>query len=581
MARQFSRRFRSTIVGILAILPALAPVRAEAEEEHPLLGILASELDKSMKELVGSDDIRPYFLEYKVTDYNTISVSATLGALTGEDESHQRILDVSCRCGDYACDNTRQIRGGNYFGGREFDFYGGMTVLPLNDDPIATRHAIWLATDQKFKSAVKRLAQVKANLKVKVEEEDPSDDFSKESPSRHIGPWCTQSCDRKAWVHRIKKVSRAFRDEPQIYSSSVSFYGNVGNRLAINSEGSRLQFGDAWWRVGIMASTIADDGMELWQYQSFDAHSQDGLPSDSEIEKAVQKVISELKALRAAPIVDPYTGPAILMNRASGVFFHEIFGHRIEGHRQKDVEEGQTFAKKIGKEVLPTFLGIVDDPTKEKFKDIDLNGYFEYDDESVPAQATRLVEDGVLKTFLLSRSPTRGFTKSNGHGRGQAGMQPVARQGNLIVESKKQVPYEKLRELLIEEVKKQGKEYGLLFADISGGFTMTQRYMPQAFKVMPILVYRVYPDGRDDELVRGVDIVGTPLTCFSKIIATGDDPDVFNGFCGAESGSVPVSAVSPSILVEQIEIEKKQKSQDRPPILDAPIASEKKETAKS
>ena len=198
----------------------------------------------------------------------------------------------------------------------------------------------------------------------------------------------------------------------------------------------------------------------------------------------------------------------------------------------------------------------------------------------MPSQAAHIVEQGVLKTFLMSRSPTRGVNQSNGHGRRQAGATVCSRQGNLIVDSSKQVPFAELRQMLIEECKRQGKEYGLLFSDISGGFTTTSRRGLQAFKVLPILVYRVYLDGRPDELVRGADVVGTPLTCFSKILCTADDPDVFNGTCGAESGSVPVSAISPSILVQQIEIEKKHKAQDRPPILDAPIAGEKQPAAK-
>jgi TldD protein len=292
--------------------------------------------------------------------------------------------------------------------------------------------------------------------------------------------------------------------------------------------------------------------------------------------QGVDKVIRELLALRKAPVVEPYTGPAILQNRASAVFFHEIFGHRVEGHRQKDVEEGQTYAKKIGQEILPPFINVVDDPTQQKFGQLDLNGFYEFDDECIRAQPARVVEKGVLKTFLLSRSPTRGFTKSNGHGRRQPGAQVCARMGNLVVESARQVPYDQLRAQLVEECQKQGKEFGLLFGDISGGFTFTGRFLPQAFKVIPILVYKVYADGRPDELVRGVDIVGTPLTCFSKILCTADDPDVFNGYCGAESGSVPVSGISPSILVAQIEVEKKEKAQDRPPILPAPIADEQK-----
>src|SRR5262249_32496882 len=313
-------------------------------------------------------------------------------------------------------------------------------------------------------------------------------------PSKKIGPWVEQKCDHDKVLGKIREYSRRFRQEPDIYNSSVSLTGSVGNRLSVNSEGSELQFGDGWWRISVEASTMAEDGMELWQYKSFDAHAPERLPSDEIVMKGVEEVIHDLIALRKAPIVEPYTGPAILINRASGVFFHEIFGHRIEGHRQKDVEEGQTFAKKIGKPVLPTFLSVVDDPSIRKFKDIELNGFYEFDEECVPAQPARLVQDGILRTFLMSRSPTRGIDKSNGHGRAQTGMSIVSRQGNLMVESSKMVPYAKLREMLIDEVKKQNKDYGLLFSDISGGFTNTQRYSPQAFKVTPIVVYRVYAD---------------------------------------------------------------------------------------
>ena len=573
-----SRGWLLTVALSAGLMGAPALLRADVGQsatEHPLLGIIDSELELSMAKLVGPNGTRPYFIQYAVTDEKRVSVAASLGALTSDNVSHSRLLDVDVRCGDYALDSTRQIRWAGYFGG--YERWGSTIELPLNDDPVATRHPIWLTTDEKFKSAVKRLAQVKANLKVKVEEEDPSDDFSREEPSVHVGPWVkAPPLDLQRLREKVRKYSRAFRDCPSIYSSSVMLTGRTTNRLMVNSEGSKLQFGRGWWRIGIRASTIAEDGMELQQYESFDAHRREGLPDDEKVMRAVQQVIDDVLALREAPIVEPYIGPAILMNRASGVFFHEIFGHRIEGHRQKDVEEGQTFAKKIGQEILPPFLSIVDDPSQRQFKGVDLNGFYEFDDECVPGQPARIVENGVLKTFLLSRSPTRGFTKSNGHGRRQPGRQVVARQGNLMVESAQQVPFERLRAMLIEECTKQGKEFGLLFKDISGGFTTTRRWGPQAFKVIPLVVYRVYADGRPDELVRGVDIVGTPLTSFSKILCTADDPAAFNGICGAESGAVPVSAISPSILVEQIEVEKKRKAQDRPPILEAPVASEKK-----
>lgn len=558
--------------GLLAA--GLASAAAWAAEEHPLLPLLDSELKLSLEKLTGPDGSRPYFIQYAVADVHDLTIAATLGSVTQDQVDHRRLLDVEVRCGDYALDNTRQIRG-SPFSGLDFSGRGG-TRLPLNDDPVATRQAVWLATDAQFKAAVRRLAQVKANLKVKVEEEDPSDDFSRETPAVHIAPWVEQPVDRAALIALVKRLSERFRREPLLYSSHVTITGSVTNRLAVTSEGHRLQFGQGQWRIAVGAGTLADDGMELWQYKSFDAGSPERLPDEAAVARGVEQVIAEVLALRSAPIVEPYTGPAILMNRAAGVFFHEIFGHRIEGHRQKDVEEGQTFAKKIGQQVLPTFINVVDDPTQRTFRGQDLSGFYPFDDECVPARPARVVEAGVLKTFLLSRSPTRGFTQSNGHGRREPGNKPVARMGNTIIESTKQVPLEQLRTMLLAECRKQGKEFGLLFTDISGGFTMTQRWLPQAFKVVPILVYRVYVDGRPDELVRGVDLVGTPLTCFSKILATGDDPDVFNGTCGAESGGVPVSAICPSILVEQIEVEKKQKAQNRPPILEAPIGQEEK-----
>ena len=570
IVHQFHTRALVVLIAALALPPAVLDAHA-ATPEHPLLEIMRSELELSMEQLVAQDGTKPYFIQYAVTDEKHVNISASLGAITRNFEGRWRALDVDVRCGDYTLDNTHQIRDQGF----DFGYWGRPTILPLNDDPLATRHAIWLKTDEKFKAAVKRLAQVKVNVKVKVEEEDTSDDFSREEPSVHIGPWLEQTYDRDKLADLVRSCSRRIRAHPEIYNSSVTLSGEITNRLMTNSEGSQLQFGRGWWRIGIQVSTIAEDGMELSQYQAFDAHTPDGLPSKDELLQAVDQVIKDILALRAAPVVEPYIGPAILLNRASGVFFHEIFGHRIEGHRQKDVEEGQTYAKKLGKEVLPTFLSIVDDPSRRQFNGMDLNGFYEFDDECVPGQPARLVENGVLKTFLMSRSPTRGITKSNGHGRRQPGMNVVARQGNLIIESTNQVTFDELRAKLIEECHKQDKEHGLLFSDISGGFTTTRRWGPQAFKVLPILVHRVYADGRADELVRGVDIVGTPLTCFSKILCTADDPDVFNGVCGAESGSVPVSAISPSILVEQIEVEKKRKAQDRPPILEPPIASEK------
>ena len=375
------------------------------------------------------------------------------------------------------------------------------------------------------------------------------------------------------WETKLKAYSALFDKYPEIYDGSVGLTATANNDYLVNSEGTSIQHGVSSLRLSIYARTKADDGMELYRFESFDAHTVDRLPADATIRQTIDTMVKDLKALRAAPVIEPFTGPAILSGRASGVFFHEIFGHRIEGHRQKNENEGQTFTKKVNQPILPDFISVIDDPTRKEMAGTDLNGYYTFDDDGIPAQPVTVVDKGILKNFLMGRSPIAGFENSNGHGRKAPGYRTVGRQGNLIVQATNTVPDAKLREMLIAEAQKQGKAFGLLFKDISGGFTLTGRSSPQSFQVTPIMVYRIYVDGRPDELVRGVDLIGTPLTSFSKIVAAGDKPEVFNGFCGAESGYVPVAAVSPSILTAQIEVQKKAKSSDRPPILLPPTAA--------
>jgi TldD protein len=315
--------------------------------------------------------------------------------------------------------------------------------------------------------------------------------------------------------------------------------------------------------------------MNLSASEILDAEDPARLPDEKVVRATMKKVEDDLLALLKAPLVDPFVGPAILSGRAAGVFFHEIFGHRIEGHRQRDESEGQTFAKQVGAKILPDFLSVVSDPTRHNLNGIDLNGWYDFDDEGVKARPVTVVDKGVLRNFLMSRSPINGFQESNGHGRREPGREIVPRQSNLIVESGNKVSDANLRKQLLAEIQKQGKPYGLYFEQVTSGFTMTRRQGLQAFAVVPTVVYRVYADGRPDELVRGADIVGTPLAAFSKIAATSDKTEIFNGYCGAESGSVPVSAVSPALLVTEVEIQKKERSLDTPPILGPPSQDSK------
>jgi TldD protein len=553
-------------ISISLLFSILIASYALASQESVVIKSMEKELNRCFEKLSSVQPHPLYYLGYEITEIEETRLSSSLGTIIEDKKKNLRYLDVDARVGNNQLDNTHEIRG-------EIDY---LSLIPrevqisVEDNEAAIRQRLWLETEKRFKEAQDRYTKVLTNKAVKVEEEDLSDDFSLEEPQIYVEEPAKIEFDPAPWKAKLRKFSQVFKEYPEILNSTVFLGVKCLNRYIVNSEGTRIQTGDRYVRLHLSCQGKADDGMELRRSENFDADDPEKLPKDEEVLEAIHKMVNELLALKEAPLVEPYAGPAILVNRASGVFFHEIFGHRIEGHRQKSEREGQTFAKKVGAKILPEFISVYDDATKKEYNGTFLRGYYKYDDEGIKSQKVTVVEDGVLKNFLMSRSPVEGFLKSNGHGRREYGRQVVARQGNLIVESQKTVSYDRLKEMLIDECKEQGKPYGLIFEDIAGGFTTTQRTGPQTFKVIPLLVYRVYSDGRPDEVVRGVDIVGTPLASFTKIIATGDDYDVFNGTCGAESGWVPVSAVSPSILVSEIEVEKKMKGQEKPPILPPP-----------
>ncbi len=527
----------------------------------PVLKAMQGEIARATTEL-GKTEQPPYYLSYTVYDQDFVVLVGAYGSLLTNSEAHRRFADVNMRVGAPELDNTHgQSRPSGVNSGS----------LPLGNDGDAIARVLWELTDREYKRAVPSLLNVRTNTAVRAEEEDKSPDFSKEKPQTHVeeAPMAA-SFDRSAWEGEIKRLSGAFRKYPEVYYSTVMIQVQRANSRMVSSEGSAIVSPSASVRLIMEAQTRAEDGMDLLRVETFQAPAASGLPSEAELTGKVEKMAADLSALRKAPVAEPYDGPAVLSGRAAAVFFHEVLGHRLEGHRQRDEEEGQTFTKKVGQEVLPKFLSVSDDPTMHEMAGMKLAGAYDFDNEGEPAQRVDVIKDGVLQNFLLSRMPIKNFGQSNGHGRNQPGRMPTGRQGNLIVTSTKTVPEAEMRQKLIEEVKKQGKPYGLYFDDIQGGFTLTTRALPQAFQVLPVIVYRVYADGRPDELVRGVDIVGTPLAALTRILTTGDQPKVFNGVCGAESGQVPVAAVAPSMLFSEMEVQKRAHEHERPPLLPPP-----------
>ncbi len=562
---------RSPLVGALFGASLVAAVTgAPSPAPAPVLQAMETELTRSL-EALRAQPTPPYFLSYSITEVQTLTLAAAFGAITERHEDRRRALDVDVRVGSYAFDNTHDTRG-DFPDFADFLDFAGSVGVPIDDDPLAIRAALWTQTGRRYRAAVARLGRVRAGADVRVAPEDASPDFSREPPERYSEPLARLTVDRGAWERKIRAYTAPFARHADVYGANAVLSATIETRWYVNSDGAEIQTSRPTYRLLISAYSKADDGMELPRYESFYASTPDGLPADQIVLRAVDRMIADLGALRRAPLMEPYTGPAILSGRASAVFFHEILGHRLEGHRQKREAEGQTFTRRVNDAILPPGFSVYVDPTLPRLGGTDLAGFYRYDDEGVRARRVPVIEHGVLKTFLLSRAPIEGFAHSNGHGRRQVGFASVARQSNLILEVAEPRTRAWLKELLIEQLRRDRKPFGLFFDDIEGGFTITTRGFPNAFEVLPIMVYRVFPDGRE-ELVRGVDLIGTPLTVFSKVAAADDQVEVFNGLCGAESGFVPVSAVSPGVFISQIEVQKKPKSTERGPILAPPAAA--------
>ncbi|MDQ3366800.1 MAG: metallopeptidase TldD-related protein [Myxococcota bacterium] len=533
------------------------------DQRSPILDILKAENERELAALKTQKE-PAYYLAYQLVEQRLVNLEAEGGALIADSDDRARNLDVEVRVGSPKLDNTRAMTDDNNGLNAPLTRRG---VVPFGEDRQAIANALWLETDRRYREAVTALGYVKqdqATLKAR----DAVNDFSSAEPEVYIQKPAELTFDKQQWVDRLKRCSaKALKAPATRGTCQVVFQLNTA--YFVNSEGSQIQQSWTNAQMSVSVGVKADDGMNLSRLEQRFGRTPADLPSDAEIDKMITTVTGDLDALDDAPLAEPYVGPAILEGRASGVFFHEVFGHRIEGHRQKDKTGGQTFASYIGKDIAPEWLTVYDDPSIVTLNGVQVNGFYRFDDEGVRARRANLIDQGKLVGFVMGRDPIKGFERSNGHGRRSPGLPPVARQGNLVVEAAKSVPRAELEQMLVEEVKRQKRPYGMIFTDISGGFTNTSAFAPQAFKVNPVMAYRLYPDGRK-ELVRGVDISGTPLVALQSIRAASREVETFNGVCGAESGWVPVSASAPSLLLEKIEVEKGFVPPDRPPVLGAP-----------
>ncbi|HZA13735.1 MAG TPA: TldD/PmbA family protein [Myxococcaceae bacterium] len=557
-------------LAVLSAAPEQTPLSIKhADPRVALLDAMSGELERNHRQLRLDGHEAPYFIAYQVKDYDQREISARFGALFTDAVWRDRQIYVDVRVGSYEFDNSMDQE-------LEFNFsskgtsYVTKKIAPLDDDPLALRNALWLITDEKYKAALFDYLKKRGENVYAVEDPKKPHSFSRTEPDAYVQKPLPFAFARERWTKLARKLSDTLNGHPEIFDGEVRVTGDKVVRYFTSSEGTRLVTEETLYGIHVTAVTRAADGQLLDNSRDYYAPLESQLPADEVLFSETGKMIQELLALRRAPAIDPYTGPAILAPEAAGVLFHEAVGHRLEGERQNDDKEGKTFRGQVGQPVLPSFLSVYDDPTLRELAGRQLNGYYLFDEEGVKAQKVTLIESGVLKNYLLSRRPVEGGARSNGHGRSQGNQKPMARMANLIVQSKRQVTDEELKRMLIAEARRQGKPYGLMIRDITGGNTNTSNWGYQAFKGIPRMVYRVDVRDGKETLVRGVEIVGTPLSSINKVMATGKTSGVFNGFCGAESGSVPVSAVAPATLLQEIELQRAVEGKDRPPLLESP-----------
>jgi len=510
-----------------------------------LLEALLTELDRSKAQLKMDQVQAPYFVEYRVSDVEDIGLEAAFGALRENQHLHFRVLRVVVRVGDYKQDSQ--------FGRSQ----GESTILPLDNDPIALRHQIWLATDDAYKTAGQGLAEKQAALKQFSVDPNPVDDFAKAPQMIAVEPTVSLKVDEVGWKKTLADVTALYKQYPDVQSVTASTRFTSVNEYLVNSEGTVTRSGKTTYSVSLSSSSQAADGMRLGRSPAFMVARAEELPTRDKLMGEAKKMLDTVVALRQAPIVEEeYRGPVLLAADAANDIVASLIGQNLLGQKPQLGKPNRTtgaFATSYKTRVLPNFLSVVDDPTMKEFQGKSLVGSYAVDSEGVKAQTVNIVENGTLSNYLIGRVPIRDFPSSNGHGRAAPGSPPGPSLGVLLVKSSDAQPAEELKKKVVQMVTDQGKEYGYRVETLGPGNS-------------PRLLYRVYAKDGHEELVRGAVFSELDIRALrSDLIAVGNDPLVSN-----RAGGAPTTIISPSLLFDELEVKRADTSKDKLPDYPAP-----------
>lgn len=552
----------------VAVLVLVCSVAIAQEATDPILAAMKAELDRSLGKLKLPGAPEPYYIEYRVLDRDAYNVSASFGALTGEDRLRARMLTVTVRVGSYKRDNSFG-QGANM-----------VELLPFEDDMYALRHAIWLATDRAYKQAVSAYAMKQSLLK-RYQAEQQVDDFSHEPPVTHLGALAKIDFGAQNWPQLLTSLSTLYRDDPQLESFNASLKFSATNEYFANTEGSVLRKGRASYGIEVNGSTQAADGTHLQRNYGEITPTLGEFPKPAKLESESRKVLAALKELRAAPAVsDEYEGPVLVLNKAADTLIADVVAKNVVGVPPEPGSTARTsgaYAQSYKTRILPAFVSIVDDPTLAVFKGEGLLSNYEYDDEAVKAQKVDVVDKGELVNYLTNRQPVRDFLESNGHGRAlftMYGGASAPTPSTLVVSSAQAKPFDELKQKLVELCKDQGLPYAYYVEEMASfapsALSLDQSEAPEGTFV-PQLLYRIYADGHQ-ELVRGGEVANLDTRALrSNLMMMGDDQFLE----GAGGEDAPVGIIAPSMLFGDLVIRPTESGKDKLPQYPPPSLSVK------